>query len=104
MKRNILLGLVTALILAVSASTLLIGEPKKDKKEKAEKVLVCHIPNDNPGFVISVAAAAVAAHLAHGDCLMFSTGGSGGGRDEEHLDEAPGVGVGDPCGCRGDTR
>ena len=84
MKRNILVGLVTALILGVSASNLLIG----DHKYKHRKVLICHKTNakDNCGVVIWVSAAALDAHLAHGDPIDFLL----------PSDARPG----DPCGCR----
>jgi hypothetical protein len=41
------------------------------RNQYQEKVLICHIPPGNPenAHTISVAAAAVPAHLAHGDTL-----------------------------------
>ena len=47
-----------------------IGDPALNATHE-HKVLVCHIPDDNPdnAHVISIAMAALPAHLAHGDCL-----------------------------------
>ncbi len=43
-----------------------VAEPPE---QQGEKVLICHKPDKNGGHTLSVAAAAVPAHLAHGDTL-----------------------------------
>lgn len=43
------------------------GKPPSDSG--GEKVLICHKPNNNGGHTLSIAPAAVPAHLAHGDTL-----------------------------------
>ena len=42
---------------------------EENSSEGSEKVLVCHKPNKKGGHTISIASAAVPAHLAHGDTL-----------------------------------
>jgi hypothetical protein len=57
------------LLLSVS---LLVASPALAKSAKTD---ICHVPPGNPanGHTISVASNAVAAHLAHGDCLGACT-------------------------------
>ena len=41
---------------------------------RAEKTLICHVPDNQPGHIIEVALPAVPAHLRnHGDCIINST-------------------------------
>jgi len=60
--------LITCLVLAV-AILMVCGPVVDHAQAKQEKVSICHIPPGNPdnARVIKVGAAAVAAHLAHGD-------------------------------------
>ena len=57
------------------------GEGNGDDDGGAENVTLCHIPPGNPenAHTIEVGAAAVAAHLAHGDVLGACEGDEGGG-------------------------
>jgi len=63
MKRILFVLFVLIVCMALSESPALLAGP--------QKVLICHVPPGNPAnaHVISVSANAVAAHLAHGDCL-----------------------------------
>ncbi len=69
MKRAILPGLVTALIVAVSASGLLFGgQDRIPIGGKPKMALICHHANRNaPGVVISVPIGALKIHWSHGD-------------------------------------
>jgi hypothetical protein len=65
---NAITGLVSA-----ENSAKVKGQQSKgaSAKQYGQKVLICHIPPGNPdnAHTISVAQAAVPAHLAHGDTL-----------------------------------
>jgi hypothetical protein len=52
-----------------------------------KKVTLCHVPPGNPaqGQTISVAEAAVSAHLAHGDQTGPCAGGCSSGCDDGNL-------------------
>ena len=54
---------VAIFVAGVPLSHLVFADPPKTK------VSLCHIEGNGSGHVIEVAAAAVPAHLAHGDCL-----------------------------------
>lgn len=73
MKRTILPGLVTVLIVAVSASGLLFGKQDRIPIHKPLMVLVCHHANPSaPGVVISVPHGTLKIHESHGDHTVFS--------------------------------
>ena len=57
--------------LALLAFVAVIARPDAAPAQTADKVTVCHIPPGNPAnaHTISVDAAAVPAHLGHGDTL-----------------------------------
>jgi hypothetical protein len=67
MRRSLLLTLAALL---VAASTVMAAP--------VQKVLVCHVPPDDPAnaHTISVASSAVPAHLAHGDYEGNCTSGA----------------------------
>ena len=62
MKRMLGWIIVAAMIAGLPLSHLAMGA-------RQEKVAVCHIDEEGVGRVINIAAPAVPAHLAHGDCL-----------------------------------
>jgi len=70
MKKEILLGVLAVMVLA-SSVVFAKGQPANPGSQGQEKVTICHIPPGNPDnkHTITVATAAVEAHLAHGDTL-----------------------------------
>ena len=62
MKRMLGWIVVAAMIAGLPLSHLALGA-------RQEKVAVCHVDEEGVGRVINIAAPAVPAHLAHGDCL-----------------------------------
>lgn len=65
MKRLVSFAAIAAALALLPASHSLLAQ-------RPEKVTICHIDDDpveGAGHFISVAAPAVDAHLAHGDCL-----------------------------------
>jgi hypothetical protein len=58
----------------MAALVVLVSTHSPVQAQGQERQLICHVPDDQPAFIIGVAAPAVPAHLEnHGDCLINST-------------------------------
>jgi len=69
MKRLFGLAAAAALLLGLPLSHALMAQKPDDVPRGKPKVEICHIDEDGRGRFINIAAPAVPAHLAHGDCL-----------------------------------
>jgi len=56
-------------LIIVQITVLHVDDESGGESTNGEKVLICHKPNKKGGNTLSVASAAVPAHLAHGDTL-----------------------------------
>ena len=64
---------VMGLLLGLSALVLLVST-HTPVQAKQDKVLICHVTDDNGAHIIEIAEPALPAHLEnHGDCIINST-------------------------------